>query len=163
MFTLSVLLTFYFFWFPFPPPPPPLSLSAFSDFLRLVVATSSTTTTTLTKSNDTTTTDTPSPSKMYTRKEIDAMLAEGTFVHELLFWLSLPINNILSLSNLTYIQLFHGYSFFFYFFYFLFLMTRHTGRIVVYYKCGVYDATDFSGHPGGVGRLEMAAGVSFLK
>ena len=31
-------------------------------------------------------------------------------------------------------------------------------RIVVYYKCGVYDATDFSGHPGGVGRLEMAAG-----
>ena len=73
-----------------------------------VVATSSTTTTTLTKSNDTTTTDTPSPSKMYTRKEIDAMLAEG--------------------------------------------------RIVVYYKCGVYDATDFSGHPGGVGRLEMAAG-----
>lgn len=31
-------------------------------------------------------------------------------------------------------------------------------RIVVYYKCGVYDATDFSGHPGGVGRLQMAAG-----
>ena len=31
-------------------------------------------------------------------------------------------------------------------------------RIVVYYKCGVYDVTDFSGHPGGVGRLKMAAG-----
>ena len=28
----------------------------------------------------------------------------------------------------------------------------------MYYKCGVYDVTDFSGHPGGVGRLEMAAG-----
>ena len=32
------------------------------------------------------------------------------------------------------------------------------GRIVVYYKNGVYDATDFSGHPGGCGRLQMAAG-----
>ena len=53
--------------------------------------------------------------------------------------------------------------FFFFFFFLLVFMTRHTGRIVVYYKCGVYDATDFSGHPGGVGRLEMAAGVSFLK
>jgi len=32
------------------------------------------------------------------------------------------------------------------------------GRIVVAYDHGVYDVTDFTGHPGGVGRLQMAAG-----
>ena len=32
------------------------------------------------------------------------------------------------------------------------------GRIVVTYKRGVYDVTAFTGHPGGVGRLQMAAG-----
>lgn len=33
-----------------------------------------------------------------------------------------------------------------------------SGRIVVAFKNGVYDVTSFTGHPGGVGRLEMAAG-----
>lgn len=32
------------------------------------------------------------------------------------------------------------------------------GRIVVAYKGGLYDVTEFTGHPGGYGRLEMAAG-----
>lgn len=32
------------------------------------------------------------------------------------------------------------------------------GRIVVAYRGGLYDMTDFTGHPGGVGRLQMAAG-----
>lgn len=32
------------------------------------------------------------------------------------------------------------------------------GRIVVAYKGSLYDMTDFTGHPGGVGRLQMAAG-----
>lgn len=32
------------------------------------------------------------------------------------------------------------------------------GRIVVAYRCGIYDVTDFTGHPGGIGRLQMAAG-----
>jgi sulfite oxidase len=32
------------------------------------------------------------------------------------------------------------------------------GRIVCAYKGDVYDVTEFSGHPGGVGRLQMAAG-----
>jgi len=31
-------------------------------------------------------------------------------------------------------------------------------RIVVAYKGSVYDVTEFTGHPGGVGRLQMAAG-----
>lgn len=31
-------------------------------------------------------------------------------------------------------------------------------RIVVAYQGGLYDVTDFTGHPGGVGRLQMAAG-----
>lgn len=33
------------------------------------------------------------------------------------------------------------------------------GRIVVSYKGGVFDVTDFTGHPGGVGRLQMVAGL----
>lgn len=33
------------------------------------------------------------------------------------------------------------------------------GKIVVSFKGGVYDITDFTGHPGGVGRLQMAAGL----
>lgn len=32
------------------------------------------------------------------------------------------------------------------------------GRIVVAYQGGLYDMTHFTGHPGGVGRLQMAAG-----
>jgi len=32
------------------------------------------------------------------------------------------------------------------------------GQIVVAYRGALYDVTDFSGHPGGVGRLQMAAG-----
>lgn len=32
------------------------------------------------------------------------------------------------------------------------------GQIVVTYKGSVYDVTDFTGHPGGYGRLQMAAG-----
>jgi sulfite oxidase len=32
------------------------------------------------------------------------------------------------------------------------------GRIVVAFQGGVYDVTEFTGHPGGVGRLQMAAG-----
>ena len=32
------------------------------------------------------------------------------------------------------------------------------GQIVVAYRGGLYDMTNFSGHPGGVGRLQMAAG-----
>jgi len=32
------------------------------------------------------------------------------------------------------------------------------GRIVVAYKGSLYDVTEFTGHPGGVGRLQMAAG-----
>ena len=32
------------------------------------------------------------------------------------------------------------------------------GRIVVAYRGGLYDMTDFTGHPGGVGRLQMASG-----
>jgi len=32
------------------------------------------------------------------------------------------------------------------------------GQIVVAYKGGLYDMTKFTGHPGGVGRLQMAAG-----
>jgi len=32
------------------------------------------------------------------------------------------------------------------------------GRIVVAYKGDLFDMSDFSGHPGGVGRLQMAAG-----
>ena len=31
-------------------------------------------------------------------------------------------------------------------------------RIVVAFRGGLYDVTDFTGHPGGVGRLQMAAG-----
>ena len=31
-------------------------------------------------------------------------------------------------------------------------------RIVIAYQGGLYDMTDFTGHPGGVGRLQMAAG-----
>lgn len=34
----------------------------------------------------------------------------------------------------------------------------HDGRIVVAYRGGLYDVTHFTGHPGGVGRLQMAAG-----
>jgi sulfite oxidase len=37
-------------------------------------------------------------------------------------------------------------------------MCEDDDRIVVAYKGGVYDVTDFTGHPGGVGRLKMAAG-----
>jgi len=33
-----------------------------------------------------------------------------------------------------------------------------TGRVVVGFKGGVYDVTDFTGHPGGYGRLQMSAG-----
>ena len=33
-----------------------------------------------------------------------------------------------------------------------------SGRIVVALQGGLYDMSDFSGHPGGVGRLQMAAG-----
>ena len=32
------------------------------------------------------------------------------------------------------------------------------GRVVVAYKGSLYDVTNFTGHPGGVGRLQMAAG-----
>lgn len=32
------------------------------------------------------------------------------------------------------------------------------GRIVVAYQGSLYDVTEFTGHPGGVGRLQMAAG-----
>ncbi len=32
------------------------------------------------------------------------------------------------------------------------------GRIVVAYQGSLYDMTHFTGHPGGVGRLQMAAG-----
>ena len=32
------------------------------------------------------------------------------------------------------------------------------GRIVLAYRGGVYDVSAFTGHPGGVGRLQMAAG-----
>ena len=32
------------------------------------------------------------------------------------------------------------------------------GRIVVAFQGGLYDMTHFTGHPGGVGRLQMAAG-----
>jgi len=32
------------------------------------------------------------------------------------------------------------------------------GQIIVTFKGGVYDITDFTGHPGGYGRLQMAAG-----
>merc|ERR1719199_1925440 len=32
------------------------------------------------------------------------------------------------------------------------------GRIVVAYKGSVYDVTELTGYPGGVGRLQMAAG-----
>merc|ERR1740130_1116641 len=42
------------------------------------------------------------------------------------------------------------------------LQEMHTmvdeGRFVVSYKGSVYDITDFTGHPGGYGRLEMASG-----
>ena len=31
------------------------------------------------------------------------------------------------------------------------------GRVVAY-KCGVYDVTAFTGHPGGIGRLENGFG-----
>ena len=33
-------------------------------------------------------------------------------------------------------------------------MVEKDGRIVVAYQGGLYDMTDFTGHPGGVGRLE---------
>jgi len=33
-----------------------------------------------------------------------------------------------------------------------------SGRIVVAYRGSLYDVTEFTGHPGGVGRLQMAAG-----
>ena len=32
------------------------------------------------------------------------------------------------------------------------------GRIVIAYQGSLYDMTHFTGHPGGVGRLQMAAG-----
>ena len=35
---------------------------------------------------------------------------------------------------------------------------RESGRIVVSFQGVVYDVSDFTGHPGGVGRLEMANG-----
>lgn len=37
-------------------------------------------------------------------------------------------------------------------------LVEEEGRFIVSYKGGVYDVTDFTGHPGGYGRLEMAAG-----
>jgi len=37
-------------------------------------------------------------------------------------------------------------------------MVEVEGRIVVAYKGDVFDMSAFSGHPGGVGRLQMAAG-----
>ncbi len=40
-------------------------------------------------------------------------------------------------------------------------MGQDTGRIVVAYDGGIFDVTDFSGHPGGVGRLQMANGEIF--
>ena len=33
-----------------------------------------------------------------------------------------------------------------------------SGRLVVAYQGSLYDVTKFTGHPGGVGRLQMAAG-----
>ena len=37
-------------------------------------------------------------------------------------------------------------------------MVEKEDRIVVAYQGGLYDMSDFTGHPGGVGRLQMAAG-----
>lgn len=37
-------------------------------------------------------------------------------------------------------------------------MCEDEGRIVVAYRGELFDMSDFSGHPGGVGRLQMAAG-----
>jgi sulfite oxidase len=37
-------------------------------------------------------------------------------------------------------------------------MCEEDGRIVVAYQGSLFDVTDFTGHPGGVGRLQMAAG-----
>ena len=37
------------------------------------------------------------------------------------------------------------------------------GRIVVAYKGEIFDVSDFSGHPGGVGRLKMASGHDLEK
>jgi sulfite oxidase len=37
-------------------------------------------------------------------------------------------------------------------------MIEEEGRIVVAHQGSVYDVTEFTGHPGGYGRLEMAAG-----
>ena len=38
---------------------------------------------------------------------------------------------------------------------------REDGRVVVSFQGIVYDVTDFTGHPGGYGRLEMASGEIF--
>ena len=38
-------------------------------------------------------------------------------------------------------------------------MVEEDERIVVTFMGGVYDVTDFTGHPGGYGRLEMVAGM----
>ena len=35
---------------------------------------------------------------------------------------------------------------------------QENGRLVVSYKGGVFDVTDFTGHPGGVGRIQMVSG-----
>ena len=32
------------------------------------------------------------------------------------------------------------------------------GKVVVAYQGGLYDVSDFTGHPGGYGRIQMAAG-----
>ena len=37
-------------------------------------------------------------------------------------------------------------------------MVEKDNRVVVSFKGSVYDVTDFTGHPGGYGRLQMAAG-----
>lgn len=37
-------------------------------------------------------------------------------------------------------------------------LTRAQGRIIVTLMGGVFDVTDFTGHPGGYGRLQMVAG-----
>merc|ERR1719238_2112359 len=37
-------------------------------------------------------------------------------------------------------------------------MCEVDGRIVVAYHGDVFDVTEFTGHPGGVGRLQMASG-----
>merc|ERR1712032_451417 len=37
-------------------------------------------------------------------------------------------------------------------------MVAEEERIVVAYQGALYDVSDFTGHPGGVGRLQMAAG-----